>query len=99
MARLLLEVIPPYSSAFRPRKLTSCLEAFWVDINLRNPLDTEVNLTNLTVIIESSSGDTAWVRENITIETLEDIVLNGKESRAVCGASLPSWYLADYIAF
>lgn len=89
----------PYSRAFRPRKLISCLEAFWVDINLRNPLDTEVNLANLTVIIESSSGDTAWIRENIAIETLEEIVLNAKESRTVCGASLPSWYLADYNAF
>jgi hypothetical protein len=80
-------------------KLISCLEAFWVDITLRNPLDTEVKLANLRVVVESPSGDTEWVGENIVIETLEEIVLNVKESRTVRGASRSSQYLTDYSAF
>lgn len=73
-------------SCFSTRKLISCLEAFWVDITLRNPLDTEVNLANPTVIVESSSGDAAWVGENIAIDILEEIVLNAKELRTVRGS-------------
>jgi hypothetical protein len=85
--------------AFRYHKLISCLEAFWVDITLRNPLDTEVNLANLTVVVESPSGDTAWVGENIAIEILEEIVLNVKESRTVRGVGRSPRSLADYNAF
>lgn len=58
-------------------------EAFWVDITLHNPLETEVTLANPTVIVESSSGDAAWIRDNITIETAKDTILYAKESRTI----------------
>ncbi|KAG0696032.1 ER-golgi trafficking TRAPP I complex 85 kDa subunit-domain-containing protein [Suillus ampliporus] len=58
-------------------------EAFWVDITLRNPLDTEVTLANPTVIVESSSGDAAWIQDNVIIETAEDTVLYPKETRTI----------------
>jgi len=58
-------------------------EAFRVDITLRNPLDTEVTLANPTVIVELSSGDAAWIRDNITIETAEDTILYANESRTI----------------
>lgn len=58
-------------------------EPFRVDITLRNPLDTEVTLANPTVIVESSSGDAAWIRDNITIETAEDTILYANESRTI----------------
>ncbi|OJA16247.1 hypothetical protein AZE42_00079 [Rhizopogon vesiculosus] len=58
-------------------------EAFWVDITLRNPLDTVVTLANLTVIVESSSGDAAWVRENVAFETIGEIVLDANELRTI----------------
>ncbi|KAG2075048.1 hypothetical protein BDR04DRAFT_1006461 [Suillus decipiens] len=58
-------------------------EPFWIDITLRNPLDTEVTLANPTVIVESSFGDAAWIRDNITIETAEDTILYANESRTI----------------
>lgn len=68
-------------------QLIFCTEAFWVDITLHNPLETEVTLANPTVIVESSSGDAAWIRDNITIETTNDTILYAKESRTVSGNS------------
>lgn len=71
----------------RLRVLISRAEAFWVDITLRNPLDTEVTLAKPTLIVESSSGDAAWIQDNITIETAEDTILYANESRTVRGTS------------
>jgi hypothetical protein len=75
----------PGHHALRLRGLISRAEAFRVDITLRNPLDTEVTLANPTVIVELSSGDAAWIRDNITIETAEDTILYANESRTVSG--------------
>jgi hypothetical protein len=71
----------------RLRGLISRAEAFWVDITLRNPLDTEVTLAKPTLIVESSSGDAAWIQDNITIETAEDTILYANESRTGRGTS------------
>ncbi|KAG1756077.1 hypothetical protein EDB19DRAFT_1902254 [Suillus lakei] len=54
-------------------------EAFWVDITLHNPLNTEVLLANPTVIVKSSSGDTSWIRDNIVIKTTADTTLYANE--------------------
>ncbi|CAK5264890.1 unnamed protein product [Mycena citricolor] len=55
-------------------------EIFHVEVVLRNPLDTEVNLSSLTVLAEEASGSTEACLE---IETSDDIVLAPKESRTV----------------
>ncbi|KAF5384925.1 hypothetical protein D9615_001402 [Tricholomella constricta] len=59
-------------------------ETFWVDLVLRNPLDTEVNLSNLTVTVQEfeatdPSSSTAFVE----VETIGDLVLGPEESRTV----------------
>ncbi|KAG6841941.1 hypothetical protein C0991_005121 [Blastosporella zonata] len=59
-------------------------EAFWVDLVIRNPLDTEVNLSNLTVTVQESnlkqpSASTSFVE----VEVVDDIVLGAQESRIV----------------
>ncbi|KAG6911541.1 hypothetical protein DXG01_011843 [Tephrocybe rancida] len=59
-------------------------EAFYVDLVIRNPLDTEVNLSNLTVTVQEAkvqelSASTSFVE----VEVINDIILGAKESRTV----------------
>ncbi len=57
-------------------------ETFWVDLILRNPLDTEITLSALTVVVrDSKSGDP--VSEIVDVEVVDDITLNSRESRTV----------------
>ncbi|GLB36017.1 putative ER-Golgi trafficking TRAPP I complex 85 kDa subunit [Lyophyllum shimeji] len=59
-------------------------ETFWIDLVLQNPLDTDVNLSNLTVLVEDSrakepSSSAAFAE----VETISDVLLGPKESRMV----------------
>ncbi|KIJ68594.1 hypothetical protein HYDPIDRAFT_125323 [Hydnomerulius pinastri MD-312] len=58
-------------------------ETFWVDVTLRNPLDTEVTLANLTLVLEAQNQDSAWVAENVNVEVIEEVTLSAKESRSI----------------
>ncbi|KAH7885908.1 ER-golgi trafficking TRAPP I complex 85 kDa subunit-domain-containing protein, partial [Phlebopus sp. FC_14] len=58
-------------------------ETFWVDIALRNPLDTEVNLANLTTVVEAENHDASWILEHMYIDCVDEITLGAKESRTV----------------
>ncbi|KAF9244569.1 ER-golgi trafficking TRAPP I complex 85 kDa subunit-domain-containing protein [Melanogaster broomeanus] len=58
-------------------------ETFWIDVALRNPLDTEVTLANLTPVLEAKNRYASWIEENIDIESFEEITLRTKESRMV----------------
>ncbi|KAF8575503.1 hypothetical protein K439DRAFT_1419748 [Ramaria rubella] len=54
-------------------------ERLWIDIMLRNPLDVDVNLANLTVNLETNPTTAA----DIEIEVIDNIILRSKESRVV----------------
>ncbi|KAG6878643.1 hypothetical protein C0993_001166 [Termitomyces sp. T159_Od127] len=60
-------------------------EIFWVDLVLRNPLNTEVNLSNLTVIVEGSNvqDTSASTISCVEVQVISDIVLGAKESQDV----------------
>lgn len=57
------------------------LELFWVDLVLQNPLDTEVNLTNLTVIVQTSHTDST--EDCVEVETIKEVTLGAKETSSV----------------
>lgn len=59
------------------------LESFWVDVALQNPLDTEVTLTNLALVVEAKDKDTSWIHKYVTVECVDEIVLGAKEHRTV----------------
>jgi len=61
------------------------VEQFWVDIMLKNPLDVEITLSDLTVRVESSNTD-----DDIVVETIDEILLRPKESRIVRHSSFSS---------
>jgi len=59
-------------------------ETFWIDLAIRNPLDTEINLSNLTVTAqETTSTDLTSAMAHVDIEIIDDIILGAKETRTV----------------
>ncbi|KAH0838197.1 ER-golgi trafficking TRAPP I complex 85 kDa subunit-domain-containing protein [Lanmaoa asiatica] len=58
-------------------------EPFWVDVALQNPLDTEVTLTNLALVVEARDKDTTWINKYVTVEHVKEVVLHAKENRMV----------------
>ncbi|KAG5652297.1 hypothetical protein H0H81_005519 [Sphagnurus paluster] len=59
-------------------------ETFWIDLVLHNPLDTEVNLSNLTLIVQEANALESFTSAAfIQVETIDDVVLNGRETRTV----------------
>jgi hypothetical protein len=59
-------------------------ETFFVDLVLRNPLDAEVNLSNVTIVVEEShSGDASSSKSFLDVEVVEDLTLGPRESRTV----------------
>jgi trafficking protein particle complex subunit 8 len=59
-------------------------ETFWVDVVLENPLDTEVNLSEVTVFVEElHSNEWISVKDSTQSEIIEDIILGPKETRLV----------------
>ena len=53
-----------------------------MDLVLRNPLETEITLSALTLIVkDSKSGDS--LPEVVDVEVVDDITLNSFESRTV----------------
>jgi hypothetical protein len=57
-------------------------EVFWVDLVLRNPLDTEINLSNVTVSIQASNASSS-TQDILEVEIIEDVLLAPNESRTV----------------
>ena len=59
------------------------VEAFWVDLVIHNPFNTEVNLSELTVIATGLSSGSEWRPELVDVEALDEIILDPKETRTV----------------
>ena len=60
-------------------------ETFWLDLVLRNPLDVDVTLSGLTAVVEDAAGQ-AGPSDLVEVEAIDDITLNAKETRTVCGS-------------
>ncbi|KAJ7932534.1 ER-golgi trafficking TRAPP I complex 85 kDa subunit-domain-containing protein [Mycena leptocephala] len=59
-------------------------ETFFVDLVLRNPLDAELNLSNVTIVVkESHSDDASSSKPFLDVEVVEDVTLGPRESRTV----------------
>ena len=48
---------------------------------LQNPLDVDVNLANLTVVVKEEHSDTP--ADFVEVEVIDDIILSAKETRTV----------------
>ena len=63
-------------------RLTGSSETFWVDVALRNPLEADVFLNNLTLKLADEDVG------GVDIEVLDDIQLGPRETRTVSSPSL-----------
>jgi hypothetical protein len=60
------------------------IETFWVDLTLHNPLEVEVNLSNVTIVAqEMKSSELPSTTDFVEIESIEDIILGAKETQPV----------------
>lgn len=54
-----------------------------MDLVVHNPFNTEVNLSELTVIVTGLSSGSEWTPELVDVEILDEIILDPKETRTV----------------
>ncbi|KAJ7125714.1 ER-golgi trafficking TRAPP I complex 85 kDa subunit-domain-containing protein [Mycena crocata] len=59
-------------------------EIFYVDLVLRNPLDAELSLSNLTIIVQASNSEDASPSESfLDVEIVEDVTFGPRELRTI----------------
>lgn len=54
-----------------------------MDLVVHNPFNTEVNLSELTVIVTGLPSGSEWSPELVDVEILDEIILDPKETRTV----------------
>ena len=54
-----------------------------MDLVVHNPFNTEVNLSELTVIVTGLLSGSEWSPELVDVEILDEIILDPKETRTV----------------
>ncbi|KAF8167761.1 ER-golgi trafficking TRAPP I complex 85 kDa subunit-domain-containing protein [Crassisporium funariophilum] len=58
-------------------------DLFWVDLVLRNPLDAEVNLSNLTLAVQELLASSEGPEDFIEVEVIKEVTLGPKETLTV----------------
>ena len=73
--------------------LTYHSDTFWVDVVLRNPLNVEVTISGLTVLIQDAKEpEQASTSDLVEVEVIDDLVLGARESRTVSDAAFIARY-------
>ena len=60
-----------------------------MDLVVHNPFNTEVNLSELTVIVTGTPSGSEWSPELVDVEILDEIILDPKETRTV---NIVGWF-------
>jgi len=60
-------------------------ETFWIDLVVRNPLDAELSLANLTLVVRHVDGSRPESESDplVDVDIIEDVVLAPQETRTV----------------
>mgnify|MGYP007124449314 CR=1 FL=1 len=64
-------------------------ELFWVDLALTNPLSAEVNLGNVTLVVEKQGKDDD-ADFALDVEIVKEVILGPRETRVV-SSLIPRW--------
>lgn len=65
-----------------PAKKVCANEIFWVDLALTNPLAAEVNLANVTLVVDRRGGDDSEELA-VDIEIIQEVILRPREMRII----------------
>ncbi|GAW06029.1 hypothetical protein LENED_007922 [Lentinula edodes] len=72
------------TSRFATNQKAYVNEPFWVDLVLKNPLDVNVTLTDVTLVIrESNVIEPSPSKLSAEIEVIEDVIIGAKETRTI----------------
>lgn len=66
-----------------------------MDLVLVNPLDTEINLSNVTVVVQEPGVTGPSSATFVEVESIDDITLAANESRTVSRAHLEDLFSED----
>ncbi|KAH9486608.1 hypothetical protein JR316_0000673 [Psilocybe cubensis] len=66
-----------------PGGKVSTNELFWVDLILYNPLEADINLSNVTLVVETKPNTVEHIGDIIEVETIKEVVLGPKETISV----------------
>jgi hypothetical protein len=66
-----------------PLRAINYVEAFWLDLVVHNPFNSEVNLSDVTVVVTGLPSGPEWTSDLVDVEVLDDIILDPKETRTV----------------
>ncbi|KAI0051657.1 hypothetical protein FA95DRAFT_1484733 [Auriscalpium vulgare] len=59
-------------------------EPFWVDLVMHNPLDVDISLANLTIIIKESTAESSGPSVDfVEVEVIDELVLGAKETQTI----------------
>ncbi|GJE87623.1 ER-golgi trafficking TRAPP I complex 85 kDa subunit-domain-containing protein [Phanerochaete sordida] len=94
---------PRGKERLQPTGKAAVHDPFWIDVVLRNPLNVEVTLADLTVVVQDASaeGQTS-TPDFVEVETIDDLVLGARESRTIPVAvkcSRPATLVATHVKF
>jgi trafficking protein particle complex subunit 8 len=64
--------------------MSRIVEQFWVDLCLQNPLNTDVSLNEVTLIIEEVGKNEVSLETYLEIETIDEVAMSPGEKRVVC---------------
>jgi len=59
------------------------LELFWMDLIMQNPLDAEINLSNVTLVVNENWSNSASADDFIEVEVIKDVTIGPQSSISV----------------
>lgn len=75
----------------------SILDLFWVDVIMKNPLDAEVSLSNVTVVVqEKSPSEGTIISDFVEVEVIKEVTLGPKATTSV--SRMPTFVVAILIS-
>jgi hypothetical protein len=58
-------------------------ELFWMDLIMQNPLDAEINLSNVTLVVNGHLSDPASADDFIEVEVIKEVTIGPQSSISV----------------
>lgn len=68
-----------------------------MDLVVHNPFNSEVNLSDLTVVISGPTDNPDWTPDLVDVEVLDEIVLDPRETRTVSVALFDNVYMCKLL--
>lgn len=58
-------------------------ELFWIDLKMQNPLDAEINLSNVTLVVNENLSNPSSADDFIEVEVIKEVTISPQSSISV----------------